>query len=81
MLSPAGPTPGLQQDGAITFARRSAHRQATPDRDRPRPPETRSGKIMRHLLRDVPEGREVGDIQTLADASILDIIAVGHSTP
>ena len=35
-------------------------------------PKTRSGKIMRRLLRDVAEGRNIGDTTTLADASIVD---------
>jgi acetyl-CoA synthetase len=35
-------------------------------------PKTRSGKIMRRLLRDVAEGRVMGDTSTLADASIVD---------
>lgn len=35
-------------------------------------PKTRSGKIMRRLLRDVAEGRVLGDVTTLADASIVD---------
>ncbi len=35
-------------------------------------PKTRSGKIMRRLLRDVAEGRNLGDITTLADASVVD---------
>ena len=35
-------------------------------------PKTRSGKIMRRLLRDVAEGRTMGDTTTLADASIVD---------
>ena len=35
-------------------------------------PKTRSGKIMRRLLRDVAEGREPGDATTLADPSVLD---------
>jgi acetyl-CoA synthetase len=34
-------------------------------------PKTRSGKIMRRLLRDVAEGREPGDATTLRDASVL----------
>ncbi len=34
-------------------------------------PKTRSGKIMRRLLRDVAEGRSLGDTTTLADASIV----------
>jgi acetyl-CoA synthetase len=35
-------------------------------------PKTRSGKIMRRLLRDVAEGRNIGDTTTLADASIVE---------
>ena len=37
-------------------------------------PKTRSGKIMRRLLRDVAEGRHLGDTTTLADASVVDEI-------
>jgi acetyl-CoA synthetase len=37
-------------------------------------PKTRSGKIMRRLLRDVAEGRELGDVTTLANAEILEKI-------
>ncbi|WP_256795768.1 acetate--CoA ligase [Terrabacter sp. Ter38] len=40
-------------------------------------PKTRSGKIMRRLLRDVAEGREVGDVTTLADSSVMDLIKTG----
>ena len=35
-------------------------------------PKTRSGKIMRRLLRDVAEGRNLGDTTTLADAGVVD---------
>jgi acetyl-CoA synthetase len=38
-------------------------------------PKTRSGKIMRRLLRDVAEGRGVGDTTTLADTTVMDAIA------
>jgi acetyl-CoA synthetase len=38
-------------------------------------PKTRSGKIMRRLLRDVAENREVGDVTTLADSSVMDLIS------
>jgi acetyl-CoA synthetase len=41
----------------------------------PELPKTRSGKIMRRLLRDVAEDREVGDATTLADGSVMDLIA------
>ena len=37
-------------------------------------PKTRSGKIMRRLLRDVAEGRSLGDTTTLADQSVVDEI-------
>ena len=37
-------------------------------------PKTRSGKIMRRLLRDVAEGRALGDITTLADATVLEAL-------
>jgi len=43
-------------------------------------PKTRSGKIMRRLLRDVAEGRALGDVTTLANAEILEKIkeSPGH---
>ncbi len=44
-------------------------------------PKTRSGKIMRRLLRDVAENREVGDVTTLADDSVMNLIQQGLSTP
>jgi len=37
-------------------------------------PKTRSGKIMRRLLKDVAEGRPVGDTTTLADSSVMNSI-------
>ena len=37
-------------------------------------PKTRSGKIMRRLLRDVAEGRDLGDTTTLADEAVVDEI-------
>ena len=37
-------------------------------------PKTRSGKIMRRLLRDVAENRQVGDVTTLADSTVMDLI-------
>ncbi|THA25247.1 acetate--CoA ligase [Streptomyces sp. RKND-216] len=37
-------------------------------------PKTRSGKIMRRLLRDVAENRERGDVSTLTDSSVMDLI-------
>jgi acetyl-CoA synthetase len=40
-------------------------------------PKTRSGKIMRRLLRDVAENRELGDVQTLADPTVMNLISSG----
>ena len=40
-------------------------------------PKTRSGKIMRRLLRDVADGRQVGDTSTLTDASVMTAITAG----
>ena len=37
-------------------------------------PKTRSGKIMRRLLRDIGEGRPLGDTTTLADAAVVETI-------
>jgi len=37
-------------------------------------PKTRSGKIMRRLLKDVAEGRDLGDVTTLADPGVVDEI-------
>ncbi|MBI4466463.1 MAG: acetate--CoA ligase [Acidobacteria bacterium] len=37
-------------------------------------PKTRSGKIMRRLLRDIATGRALGDVTTLADPSVLDTL-------
>ncbi|WP_433521894.1 acetate--CoA ligase [Nocardia pseudovaccinii] len=43
----------------------------------PELPKTRSGKIMRRLLRDVAEGRELGDTSTLVDPLVFEAIARG----
>ena len=40
-------------------------------------PKTRSGKIMRRLLRDVAENRSVGDATTLADPNVMRLIQEG----
>jgi acetyl-CoA synthetase len=40
-------------------------------------PKTRSGKIMRRLLRDVAEHRSIGDVTTLADSTVMDLISEG----
>jgi acetyl-CoA synthetase len=43
----------------------------------PELPKTRSGKIMRRLLRDVAERRAMGDVTTLQDSSVMDLISAG----
>ena len=40
-------------------------------------PKTRSGKIMRRLLRDVAENRSLGDVTTLTDPTIMNLISQG----
>ncbi|HEY4631992.1 MAG TPA: acetyl-coenzyme A synthetase, partial [Blastococcus sp.] len=40
----------------------------------PELPKTRSGKIMRRLLRDIAENRELGDVTTLTDSSVMNLI-------
>jgi acetyl-CoA synthetase len=40
-------------------------------------PKTRSGKIMRRLLKDVAENREIGDVTTLADSHVMGLIKTG----
>ena len=41
----------------------------------PELPKTRSGKIMRRLLRDVAENRQLGDVTTLTDSTVMDLIS------
>jgi acetyl-CoA synthetase len=43
----------------------------------PELPKTRSGKIMRRLLRDVAENRSLGDVTTLADPTVMNLIGQG----
>ncbi len=43
-------------------------------------PKTRSGKIMRRLLRDVAENRSLGDVTTLADPTVMNLIGQGLAT-
>jgi len=43
----------------------------------PELPKTRSGKIMRRLLRDVADRRELGDVTTLADPTVMELIGAG----
>ncbi len=46
----------------------------------PELPKTRSGKIMRRLLQDVAEQRELGDVTTLADPVVMNLISEGLAT-
>jgi acetyl-CoA synthetase len=41
-------------------------------------PKTRSGKIMRRLLRDIAEGRALGDVTTLADGHIVESLKIKY---
>ena len=41
-------------------------------------PKTRSGKIMRRLLRDIAEGKAVGDTTTLADPAVIERLKVKY---
>ena len=43
-------------------------------------PKTRSGKIMRRLLRDVAEGKVLGDTTTLADETVVEAIRAGAAS-
>ncbi|WP_407075345.1 acetate--CoA ligase [Parafrigoribacterium soli] len=46
----------------------------------PELPKTRSGKIMRRLLCDVAEGRPDGDVTTLADSGVMELIRTGMAS-
>jgi acetyl-CoA synthetase len=46
----------------------------------PELPKTRSGKIMRRLLRDVAENRSLGDVTTLQDSTVMDLISEGMAS-
>lgn len=41
-------------------------------------PKTRSGKIMRRLLRDIAEGRAIGDTTTLSDVSVINMLKASY---
>ena len=47
----------------------------------PELPKTRSGKIMRRLLRDIAENRAVGDVTTLQDSAVMNLISSGLTGP
>jgi len=60
----------------VKWVRREIGPFAAPDQIQWAPglPKTRSGKIMRRLLRDIAEGRTLGDTTTLADTNVVDVI-------
>jgi acetyl-CoA synthetase len=47
----------------------------------PELPKTRSGKIMRRLLRDAVEHHAMGDVTTLTDSSVMEAIVAQLGTP
>ncbi len=72
---------GVEQDEALVNELRAHVAQslgpiAKPKRILPvaELPKTRSGKIMRRLLRDVAENRDLGDVTTLTDSSVMELI-------
>ena len=78
---------GVETDDALAAALRAHVAKVIGPIARPRYllftpdlPKTRSGKIMRRLLRDVAEGRSLGDTTTLADSSVVDSIRQGASS-
>ena len=72
-------TPRRTTTWSTSCASRSPRRSERSPRPReihvvPELPKTRSGKIMRRLLRDVAEGRDLGDTSTLVDPSVFEAI-------
>ena len=47
----------------------------------PELPKTRSGKIMRRLLRDIAENRQTGDVTALQDTTVMTLISTGSPKP
>ena len=76
---------GIPTDGeAVATALRNHVRKQIGPLTKPRDilvvaevPKTRSGKIMRRLLRDVAENRPVGDVTTQADSSVMEANRAG----
>ena len=73
---------GLEGDDALVDGIREHVAQRIGKLARPRRiiwaddlPKTRSGKIMRRLLRDIAEGRTLGDVTTLRDPAVMEQIA------
>ncbi|WP_286151386.1 MULTISPECIES: acetate--CoA ligase [unclassified Mycobacterium] len=76
---------GMPREDMVGELRREVARQISPiarPRDLyvvPELPKTRSGKIMRRLLRDIAEGRDPGDTTALVDPAVFDAIRVQAS--
>ena len=77
---------GLEGDDGLTDGIREHVAQRIGKLARPRRiiwaddlPKTRSGKIMRRLLRDIAEGRSLGDVTTLRDPAVMEEIAAAMS--
>jgi acetyl-CoA synthetase len=68
----------------VQWVRREIGPIATPDRIQFAPglPKTRSGKIMRRILRKIAEGEtgNLGDISTLADPAVVEALVSGSDT-
>ena len=75
LMSGIEPSEELRKE-LVAWVRKDIGPIASPDQIQFAPglPKTRSGKIMRRLLRDVAEEREVGDATTLADESVIGLI-------
>jgi len=86
ILRGGGPTEGAEGEKLVKTLRDHAASEIGPIA-KPRQvmivselPKTRSGKIMRRLLKDVAEHRELGDVTTLTDSSVMDLISQGLSS-
>ena len=81
LMSGVEPTPEIEKD-IIQTVRREIGPHATPDKIQftPALPKTRSGKIMRRILRKISENEidKLGDISTLADPSIVAALVDGR---
>ena len=69
------PTEALRKE-LVAWVRKDIGPIASPDliQFAPGLPKTRSGKIMRRLLRDIANGKTLGDTTTLADQGVVDLI-------
>jgi len=81
LMSGVEPTPEIEKD-IIKSVRVEIGPHASPDKIQftPALPKTRSGKIMRRILRKISEGEidKLGDISTLADPTIVDALVEGR---